>query len=80
MWGLIKSGKEYQDDHDLSWTDYCARIYMADIGRWGVIDPLAEINKRWNPYAYANDNPIRYIDPDWMYTAEVDANKKKGEE
>ncbi|SHM74158.1 RHS repeat-associated core domain-containing protein, partial [Chryseobacterium polytrichastri] len=55
------NGKELQES---GMYDYGARMYMPDLGRWGVVDNKAEKYFSMSSYTYAGNNPIAFMDPD----------------
>ncbi|MDR1553106.1 MAG: hypothetical protein LBS69_06560, partial [Prevotellaceae bacterium] len=78
------SGKEKQTIRDLGYLDFGARMLDAEIGRWFVIDPLAEKYYSISPYVYCMNNPIKYVDPtgmDWYcYSHTYERTKEKSAE
>ena len=56
--------KELDTKKGLNWYDYGARMYDPALGRWHVVDPLAEKYCGVSPYTYCKNNPILRIDID----------------
>ncbi|EKB58751.1 RHS repeat-associated core domain-containing protein [Bergeyella zoohelcum] len=56
------NAKELDDETGLYY--YGARYYDPRIGMWLSVDPLTEKMPSWSPYAYAFDNPVRFVDLD----------------
>ena len=61
------TGKERDDESDLDY--FLARYYSGPMGRFLSVDPEnagadQAFPQSWNAYAYVNNNPLKYVDPD----------------
>ncbi|MDJ1486364.1 RHS repeat-associated core domain-containing protein [Cytophagaceae bacterium YF14B1] len=78
------NGKEKQEEFGLNGSDYEARIYDAQLGRWHAVDPLSADMAQWSPYNFTFNNPILLVDilglsPVYNWeTGEYEETNKKG--
>jgi RHS repeat-associated protein len=64
----LYNGKEMQDELDLGWMDYGARMYLPTIGRWNGHDKFFDAYASFSPYSYTLNNPISNIDVNGEYS------------
>ena len=65
-------GKEFIELHGYDSYDFDARMYYPALCRFMTMDPLCEKYYSISPYAYCNNNPVKYIDPDGRDIWEID--------
>lgn len=66
------TGKENQNlDFSTNYTDFGARQYNPALRRWMTPDPLSEKYYGISPYAFCNNNPVNFVDPDGEFVETV---------
>ena len=58
------NGKEMETFNNFETLAYGARMYDLTIGRWNVVDSLAERHPNMSQYTFCANNPIKFIYPD----------------
>src|SRR5690606_5211394 len=81
-------GQEHQDEFGLNWDSFKWRNYSPDLGRFWVIDPLAEKYAYQSVYQFASNQPIHANEIEGLenrfdlnmrsYTAEKLSNRGHG--
>lgn len=93
-WGLLMAGRSLttatptkegftgkERDAETGLDYFGARYFMAAIGRWASVDPLADQTPGWSGYNYVLDNPLALVDPTGLATCRAGSNSgSSGEE
>lgn len=68
------TGQESQHtDFNTHYTDFGARQYFSEILRWMTPDLLSEKYYGTSPYAFCNNNPVNFVDPNGEHPIVVGA-------
>ena len=65
------NGKEFDRMHGLNMYDYGARQQDPAVGMFTSMDPLCEKYYNISPYIYCAGNPVRYVDVDGKFIANI---------
>ncbi len=72
------NGKKLERNNGLDWYDFGARRYDPLLGRFCMVDPLAEESYSVNAYNYCRNEPVGNIDPDGKQVRPVRPPVRRG--